>query len=94
VQRRLQDVIFKQTEAKGRMVEAQDQMKEMLATFIERLSAMTDASSGYQNKMERYAERIASQPHRGHHPVLGEVVQATHHGTGHSTGPRRTDRTA
>jgi diguanylate cyclase len=71
VQRRLQDVIFKQTEAKGRMVEAQDQMKEMLATFIERLSAMTDASSGYQNKMERYAERIASQPHRGHHPCAG-----------------------
>jgi len=78
VQRRLKDVIFKQTEAKGRMVEAQDQMKEMLATFIERLSAMTDASSGYQNKMERYAEQI-SQASRIEDitPVLGEVVQAT-----------------
>ena len=78
MQRRLKDVIFWQTEAKGRMVEAQDQMKEMLATFIERLSAMTDASSGYQNKMERYAEQI-SQASRIEDitPVLGEVVQAT-----------------
>ncbi|MGL4435411.1 MAG: GGDEF domain-containing protein, partial [Giesbergeria sp.] len=78
VQRRLKDVIFKQTEAKGRMVEAQEQMKEMLATFIERLSAMTDASSGYQDKMERYAEQITQASRiEDITPVLGEVVQAT-----------------
>ena len=55
VQRRLKDVIFKQTEAKGRMVEAQEQMKEMLSTFIERLSDMAQSSSGYQDKMEHYS---------------------------------------
>ena len=78
VQRRLKDVIFKQTEAKGRMVEAQEQMKAMLATFIERLSAMTEASSGYQNKMERCAEQIAQASRiEDITPVLGEVVQAT-----------------
>lgn len=78
VQRRLKDVIFKQTEAKGRMVEAQEQMKEMLAIFIERLSAMTDASSGYQSQMERCAEQIAQASRiEDITPVLGEVVRAT-----------------
>ena len=78
VQRRLKDVIFKQTEAKGRMVEAQEQMKEMLATFIERLSAMTQASSGYQNKMEHYAEKIAQATTLEEiTPVLKEVMGAT-----------------
>lgn len=78
VQRRLKDVIFKQTEAKGRMVEAQEQMKEMLATFIERLSTMTQASSGYQDKMENYAEQIAQASTLEEiTPVLKEVVGAT-----------------
>lgn len=78
VQRRLKDVIFKQTEAKGRMVEAQEQMKEMLAAFIERLSAMTQSSGGYQDKMERYAEQIAHANTLAEiTPVLREVVGAT-----------------
>ena len=78
VQRRLKDVIFKQTEAKGRMVEAQEQMKEMLATFIERLSTMTQASSGYQDRMEQYAEQIAQASTLEEiTPVLKEVVGAT-----------------
>ena len=38
VKRKLQDVIAKQTEAKARSIEAQAQVKLMLATFIERLS--------------------------------------------------------
>ena len=78
VQRRLKDVIFKQTEAKGRMVEAQEQMKEMLATFIERLSAMTQASSGYHDKMEQYAGQIArASTLEEITPVLKEVMGAT-----------------
>ena len=78
VQRRLKDVIFKQTEAKGRMVEAQEQMKEMLATFIERLSAMTQTSSGYQDRMEHYAVQIAQATTLEEiTPVLKEVVGAT-----------------
>ena len=78
VQRRLKDVIFKQTEAKGRMVEAQEQMKAMLATFIERLSAMTESSSSYQGQMERCAEQIAQATRiEDITPVLREVVGAT-----------------
>jgi len=78
VQRRLKDVIFKQTEAKSRMVEAQDQMKEMLGAFIERLRAMTEASSSYHDTMEACAQQIASASTLEEiAPVLKQVMGAT-----------------
>ena len=78
VQLRLKDVIFKQTEAKGRMVEAQEQMKEMLSTFIARLSSVTESSSGYHDMMERCAEQIAyASTLEEIAPVLKEVMTAT-----------------
>lgn len=78
VQRRLKDVIFKQTEAKGRMVEAQEEMKGMLGAFIERLAAMTEASSGYHETMESCAEQIArANTLEEIAPVLKQVMGAT-----------------
>lgn len=78
VQRRLKDVIFKQTEAKSRMVEAQEQMKEMLGAFIERLRAMTEASSSYHDTMEACAQQIASASTLEEiAPVLKQVMGAT-----------------
>lgn len=78
VQRRLKDVIFKQTEAKSRMVEAQDQMKEMLGAFIDRLRAMTEASSSYHDTMEACAQQIASASTLEEiAPVLKQVMGAT-----------------
>jgi len=75
VQRRLKDVIFKQIEAKGRMVEAQEQMKEMLGAFIERLTAITETSSAYHAKMEQCAGQIASaSSFEEIAPVLQEVM--------------------
>ncbi|WCM91990.1 diguanylate cyclase [Acidovorax sp. NCPPB 2350] len=78
VQRRLKDVIFKQTEAKERTVQAQQQMKELLATFIERLVQITASSSTYHEKMERCAEQIgqATSLHEIT-PLLEEVMGAT-----------------
>lgn len=78
VQLRLKDVIFKQTEAKARAVEAQEQMKDMLATFIERLAQITDSSTAYQGTLERCADLIG----KAHTlteiaPVLQEVMAAT-----------------
>ena len=58
VERRLRDVMFKQSEAKGRAVEAQEEMRKMLGTFIERLSIMTDSTSAYSGKMEAHAKVI------------------------------------
>lgn len=78
VQRRLKDVIFKQTEAKERSLEAQDQMKELLATFIERLAQMDASSSAYHDKMEDCAERIGQATNLEQiAPLLEEVMAAT-----------------
>ncbi len=78
VERRLKDVIFKQTEAKGRALEAQEQMRQMLATFIERLSQMTETSSAYYGKIEE-AARLMEQARTLEEiaPVLKDVMGAT-----------------
>jgi diguanylate cyclase len=78
VQRRLKDVIFKQTEAHARTVEAQEQMKDMLSTFIERLAKITDSSTTYQGTMERCADLIGKASTLEEiTPILHEVMQAT-----------------
>lgn len=78
VQRRLKDVIFKQTEAKARTLEAQEQMKDMLATFIERLAKITASSTSYQGTMERCADLIGkANTLQDIAPVLQEVMSAT-----------------
>ncbi|MHB8948871.1 MAG: GGDEF domain-containing protein [Rhodoferax sp.] len=78
VERRLKDVIFKQTEAKGRAVEAQEEMRQMLATFIERLSQMTESTSAYHGKLEENARLIEQAKTLAEiAPVLKEVVGAT-----------------
>ncbi|RCW74304.1 GGDEF domain-containing protein [Pseudorhodoferax soli] len=78
VERRLKDVIFKQTEAKGRAYEAQLQMRQLLATFVDRLSLMTETSSTYHAKIEQCARQIeqaTTLEELG--PVLQEAISAT-----------------
>ena len=78
VQRRLKDVIYKQTEARARSAEAQEQMKELLATFIERLAKISSSSDRYHGTMERCAELIGRASRlEDITPVLQEVMSAT-----------------
>src|SRR5450830_313188 len=78
VQARLKDVIFKQSEAKARTQEAQEQMKQMLAAFIERLGRMTEHSSAYQGTIENCSRQLESaQTLVDIAPVLQEAIQAT-----------------
>ena len=78
VERRLKDVIFKQTEAKGRALEAQEEMRAMLATFIDRLSQMSESTSGFHGKMEESARLIEQAKSIAEiSPVLKDVVSAT-----------------
>lgn len=78
VERRLRDVILKQTEAKGRALEAQEEMRQMLATFIERLSQMTESTSAFHGKMEENARLIEQAKTMAEiAPVLKDVVGAT-----------------
>jgi diguanylate cyclase len=78
VQRRLKDVIIKQAQAHGRSLEAQEQMKALLASFIERLAKMTVASDVYHETLERCATQIGQATTLEEiAPVLQEAMQAT-----------------
>lgn len=75
---RLKDVIFKQKEAKGRMLQAQEEMRQMLATFIERLSELTQTTGSFGGKLEESARAIENAKSLEEiAPVLKEVVSAT-----------------
>ena len=77
-EQKLKDVIRKQTEAKVRAQQAQEEMRRMLATFVERLAAMSVSTGEYQVQLEGSA-RLIEQAKRIEDiaPVLKEVVSAT-----------------
>jgi diguanylate cyclase len=78
VERRLKDVIFKQKEAKERTVQAHNEMREMLAAFIERLSEMTQSTGTFNSKLEESAKLIEQAKTLAEiAPVLKDVVGAS-----------------
>lgn len=78
VEARLKDVIFKQTEAKSLAVQAQEEMRQMLATFIERLAAMSQSTTGFHSQLEESAKLIEqARSITDIAPVLKEMVAAT-----------------
>lgn len=56
---RLRDVIYKQGTLKRSLNEAQNQLREMLAHFIERLAELADSTGNYHTKVSAFAERVA-----------------------------------
>ncbi|MDP3652216.1 MAG: diguanylate cyclase [Rhodoferax sp.] len=78
VERRLNDVIFKQKDAKGRALQAQEEMRQMLATFIDRLSQITQSTGKFHEKLEESARLIEqAKSLTDIAPVLKDVVGAT-----------------
>ncbi len=78
VERRFKDVILRQTEARGRASEAQAQMRQLLAAFVDRLSQMSESSSVYHGKIEQCARAIESAQSLDElGPVLNDVIAAT-----------------
>jgi diguanylate cyclase len=78
VEMRLKDVIFKQTEAKSRAVQAQEEMRQMLATFIDRLATMSQSTTGFHSQLETSAKLIEqARSITDIAPVLKEIVSAT-----------------
>lgn len=76
--RRLKDLMFKQVEAKGRTLEAQQQMRLLLATFLERLAQMTESTSTYHNRIEESARLIErAKTIEEIAPLLKDVVSTT-----------------
>lgn len=78
MERRLRDVMAKQSEAKLRSVAAQEEMREMLSAFISRLSTMNESSHEFQEKMESSARQIEQvRCIEDLAPLLKEVIGAT-----------------
>jgi diguanylate cyclase len=78
VERRIKEMMFKQVMAKGRQMEAQEEMRRMLATFVDRLSQMTESTSTHHRKMEESARKIEQAKSLDEiGPVMKEVVSTT-----------------
>lgn len=78
MERRLRDVMEKQGRARARSVEAQEEMRQMLATFIERLGKMNTSSTQFQARIEDSARQIERATRlEDLAPMLREVVAAT-----------------
>ena len=78
LERLLSDVIFKQKDAKYKALEAQDEMRRMLAMFIERLAQMNQSTGTFQSKLEESARLIEQAKSLADiAPVLKEVVGTT-----------------
>lgn len=78
MERRLRDVMVKQSEAKSRSVEAQEELRLMLSAFIERLSTMSESSTTFQSRIEESAleiEQVKSVEDLA--PLLKKVISAT-----------------
>lgn len=78
VERRIQDVMYKQAAAKERSIEAQAEIRQMLGTFITRLSAMNESSTSFQDTMEESVQRLEQiNTLEDLAPLLKEVIGAT-----------------
>jgi hypothetical protein len=78
VERRLQDVLGRQREAKIRTLEAQDAMRQMLTAFIGHLSMMNQSSTDFQFHLEESERQMADvRTIEDLTPLLKRVIDAT-----------------
>ena len=78
VERHLKNVVFKQVEARERTLQAQDEMRQLLAVFVERLAQMTEITSAQQGRMEANARLIGQAKNMEEiAPVLQNVITDT-----------------
>ncbi len=78
VERRIRNVMSKQSEAKGRSMEAQEEMRLMLTAFVEQLAMMNESSSAFGDRLEESARQIEQvKTIEGMAPLLKEVIDTT-----------------
>ena len=79
MERRLHDVLEKQSRVKARSVEAQAEMRHMLTEFIEQLGAMNCLSSAFEKQIEDSIRQIdEASDLAALRPLLDQVVGAAH----------------
>lgn len=78
VERQLKDVIYKQSALKRSLLEANDRLKQMLATFVDRLGDFSSTTGDYHDKIEACATRISQARDIAEvSAVLEEVMRET-----------------
>lgn len=77
-ERRLKEVLYKQSQLKASLSEARDAIKTMLAGFVDHLADFAEATSDYHDKIESCAEKISAANDISElETVLGEVIRET-----------------
>jgi len=59
-ERRIKEVVYKQSQLKHSLVEAKEALKTMLAGFVDHLADFADSTSDYHDKIEICARKISS----------------------------------
>ena len=77
-ERRLKEIIYKQSQLKHNHSEAQRSLKKMLAGFVDHLASFDDTTSSYHDRIEECADRIsAARDISEIGGVLDEVMRET-----------------
>lgn len=77
-ERRLKEVLFKQSQLKASLNEAREAIKRMLAGFVDQLADFADATSEFHDKIEVCAEKISAATDVSElGSVLSEVMRET-----------------
>jgi diguanylate cyclase len=74
----MKDVIVKQSSLKKSMIDAREQIKQMLASFVDRLADFSETTSDYHDTIEKCAEKInQANDITDLSDVLAEVMRET-----------------
>ncbi len=77
-ERRLKEVIFKQSALKRGLIDAREALKQMLAGFVDHLAEFADSTSDYHDKIEICADKISKADDISQlEDVLAEVISET-----------------
>ncbi|WP_341645434.1 GGDEF domain-containing protein [Thauera sp. SDU_THAU2] len=77
-ERRLKDLIYKQSQLKHNLVEAQNHLRTMLAGFVDQLASFSESTSTYHDRIGTCAQRIAqARDINAIGQVLDEVMRET-----------------
>jgi diguanylate cyclase len=77
-ERRLKEVLYKQSQLKASLFEARESIRHMLAGFVDQLANLAEVTSDYHNKIEVYAGKISAAIDISElESVLSEVMHET-----------------
>ena len=77
-ERNLRGTIIKQGLLRQNMIDAKTTLKNLMTTFIDRLSEMTDSTGAYHSKIEGYSEKIGQTDNLAElGSILDDIMQDT-----------------